>query len=238
MTSGPPALLTVVMAVHNEQATLRTALERLLEVEMPCDLDVLVVDDSSTDGGPDTIADLLERSDVRLIRLRTRVGKGGAVRAGIDAAKGQMLVCLDADLEYDPANIPALLYTVTTCRADVVYGVRSASRHAAFSFWYFLGNRALSLWASVLFNAWVTDVETCLKLAPTALWRELELTSDGFDIEAEVTAKLLERGSRICEVPASYVARSRADGKKIRAFDGVTAAWMLLRIRLTGSKRS
>jgi hypothetical protein len=118
--------------------------------------------------------------------------------------------------------------------ARVVYGKRSFGSHAAYSFWYVMGNKALAFWASFLFNAWLSDVETCLKLAPTSLWRQVAPRADGFGIEAEVTGKLLRRGERIYEVPIAYKARSREEGKKITAVDGLEALWILLRVRLAG----
>ena len=118
--------------------------------------------------------------------------------------------------------------------ARVVYGTRSFGSNAAYSFWYVMGNKLIAFWASLLYNAWLSDVETCLKLAPTELWRNIEFKASGFGIEAEVTGGLLRRGERIYEVPISYKARSREEGKKITWLDGVDALWILLRIRLLG----
>ncbi len=234
-TSDPPASVTIVMPVYNELATLRLALERLLAVELPIRREVLIVDDGSTDGCLDTIADLVEGDDgVRLIRQPTNQGKGAALRRGIDEASGELLGVLDADLEYDPGDFVALLHPILDEGARVVYGKRSFGSHAAYSFWYVMGNKALAFWASLLYNAWLSDVETCLKLAPTALWREVAPRADGFGIEAEVTGKLLQRGERIYEVPIAYKARSREEGKKITALDGLDALWILLRIRVAG----
>ena len=118
--------------------------------------------------------------------------------------------------------------------ARVVYGARSYGGHAAYSFWFVLGNKMLALWASFLFDAWLTDIETCLKVAPTTTWRALDLQSNGFGIEAELTGKLLSRRERVFEVPISYRARGREEGKKIQWTDGVAALWILARIRLRG----
>lgn len=224
--------LTIVMPVYNEAATLRTALERLLAVDMPLPSEVVIVDDGSTDGCTDLIADLVDDERVRLIRQVPNQGKGAALVRGFDEARGDLLTILDADLEYDPGDIPTLCAPALSGEATVVYGARSYGGHAAYSFWFVLGNKAVALWASMLFDAWITDVETCLKLAPTATWREVGITSSGFGIEAELTGKLLARGERIFEVPISYRARGREDGKKIQWTDGIEALWILLRIRL------
>jgi glycosyltransferase involved in cell wall biosynthesis len=171
---------------------------------------------------------------VRLIRQPHNQGKGAALRRGIAEASGGLLSILDADLEYDPGDFPNLLKPILDGDARVVYGARSYGGHAAYSFWFVLGNKGLAFWASLLFDSWLTDIETCLKVAPTALWRKVDLQSSGFGIEAEVTGKLLGMDERIFEVPISYRARGREDGKKIQWTDGVAALWILLRIRLRG----
>lgn len=226
--------LTIVMPVYNERKTLRTALERLLAVEMPVPTEVIIVDDGSTDGCTDLIRDLVDDERVRLLVQDPNQGKGAALRRGIAEASGELLTILDADLEYDPADFPALLAPILDREARIVYGARSYGGHAAYSFWFVLGNKFLALWASFLFDAWLTDIETCLKVAPTATWREVDLRSNGFGIEAELTGKLLHRGERIFEVPISYRARGREEGKKIQWTDGVVALWILLRIRFRG----
>jgi glycosyltransferase involved in cell wall biosynthesis len=226
--------LTIVMPVYNERETLRIALDRLLAVEMPIPTEVLVVDDGSTDGCTELITDLVEAGKVRLIEQGRNQGKGAALRRGIKEATGDLLTILDADLEYDPADFPALLRPILDGEARVVYGARSYGGHAAYSFWFVLGNKMLALWSSFLFDAWLTDIETCLKVAPTATWRKVDLRSNGFGIEAELTGKLLHLKERIFEVPISYRARGREEGKKIQWTDGVAALWILLRIRLRG----
>ena len=226
--------LTIVMPVYNERETLRTALDRLLAVTMPVPTEVLVVDDGSTDGCTETIADLVDAGSVRLIVQDPNQGKGAALRRGITEATGDLLTVLDADLEYDPADFPALLQPILDGDAKVVYGARSYGGHAAYSFWFVLGNKMLALWASFLFDAWLTDIETCLKVAPTGMWRKIDLRSNGFGIEAELTGKLLAMNERIFEVPISYRARGREEGKKIQWTDGVAALWILARIRLRG----
>jgi glycosyltransferase involved in cell wall biosynthesis len=229
-----PQLLTVVMPVYNERETLRAAVERLLKTELPLPVELVIVDDGSRDGSLDSVADLAEPGRVRLIRHLRNRGKGAAIRTGIEASRGDVLTILDADLEYDPADLAGLLRPVLEDEARVVYGTRAFGAHTAYSFWYVVGNKLVNLWASFLFDAWLSDVYTCLKMAPTELWRALDLRSTGFGIEAEATARFLSLGEQIFEVPVSYRARSREQGKKIRPADGLRALLILLRIRLAG----
>jgi dolichol-phosphate hexosyltransferase len=230
-----PTSLTIVMPVYNERATLRAALKRLLAVELPVEREVIIVDDGSTDGCIETVQDLIDGDeDVRCFRQSPNQGKGAALRRGFAEASGELLTVLDADLEYDPADFVDLLQPILHDDARVVYGTRSFGSNAAYSFWYVMGNKLVAFWASFLFDAWLSDVETCLKVAPTELWREVAPRASGFGIEAEVTGGWLRRGERIYEVPISYKARGREEGKKITWIDGVDAVWILLRIRLFG----
>ena len=230
-----PQSMTIVMPVYNEAATLRVAVERLLAVDLPVERDIVIVDDGSTDGCMATITDLIEGDPtVRTFRQEPNQGKGAALRRGFDEANGDLLTILDADLEYDPEDFVDLLQPILHEDARVVYGTRSFGSNAAYSFWYVMGNKLVAFWASLVFNAWLSDVETCLKVAPTSLWREIHPRSSGFGIEAEVTGGFLRRGERIYEVPISYKARSREEGKKITWVDGVEALWILLRVRLLG----
>jgi dolichol-phosphate hexosyltransferase len=232
MSTSPS--LTIVMPVYNERATVRAAVERVVKTPLPIPFELVVVDDGSTDGGLETISDLADPDRLRLVRRRHNRGKGAAIRTGIEAAGGDLLTIFDADLEYDPADVERLLQPIRAGEAAVTFGTRAFGSHTAYSFWYVVGNKAVNLWASFLFDTWLSDVYTCLKMAPTDLWRALNLRSDGFGIEAEVTAKLLRRGERVYEVPVSYRARGRREGKKIRAADGFRGMGVLLRVRLLG----
>ncbi len=227
-------LLTIVVPVYNEVTRIRTALERLLKTELPLPVEILVVDDGSTDGSCERIVDLVDSGALSLHRHGTNRGKGAAVRTGIDHASGDLLTICDADLEYHPEDYADLLKPILNGDARVVYGTRTFGAHTAFSFWYVLGNRVVNLWASFLYNAWLSDVETCFKVAPVSLWRSLQLKSDGFGFEAETTAKLLRAREPIYEVPISYRARARHEGKKLQWTDGVGALWILLRWRVFG----
>jgi dolichol-phosphate hexosyltransferase len=146
-------------------------------------------------------------------------------------ATGDYLVMCDADLEYVPAEIPVLLEPVLAGNAEVVYGIRTFGSHNAYSFWYVVGNKGVTTFANVLFNCYISDLETCFKLMPADLYQDLGIRSTGFGMEAEITGKLLRRGIRPYEVSVSYRARSREAGKKLSWRDGVAALWILLRER-------
>ena len=223
--------LSVLMPAYNEQKTLAAAVKRVLDVEYPCEVELIVVDDGSSDRTAEVLRDLAEP---RLLSHRHPVnaGKGAAIRTAVGLATGDYLIICDADLEYAPEQIPSLLAPVLAGEAEVVYGTRTFGSHTAYSFWYVMGNKGVTLAANILYDAYISDLETCFKLLPVALYRELEVRSTGFGMEAEVTGKLLRRGVRPYEVPISYKARSRAEGKKLTWKDGVEAIWILLRIRL------
>lgn len=222
--------LSVLIPVHNEERTLAALLDA---VEARAEVyELVIVDDGSTD----RTAQILEARNFRVraqvIRHPENRGKGGALRTAIAAASGDVAVVQDADLEYDPNDFPRLLAPLERPNVEIVYGTRSFSSHSAYSFWFVMGNKAVTLWNNLLFNSYLSDLETCYKLMPLRVWRELGLRSNGFEIEPEITAKLLKGGHRIFEVPISYAARSRAEGKKLTWRDGLRAVWTLTRIRV------
>ncbi|HEX5540005.1 MAG TPA: glycosyltransferase family 2 protein [Micromonospora sp.] len=222
--------LSILMPVYNEEDRIADAVKQALAVDYPCEIELVVVDDGSRDG----TSEILGRSDdtrMRVITHPRNYGKGAAIRTAVDHAEGDYLVILDADLEYDPQDIPKLLEPVLDGRAAVVYGNRTFGSHSAYSFWYVMGNKAVTTAANVLFNSYIGDLETCFKLMPVALYRSLDVRSRGFGMEAEVTGKLLRRKIRPYEVPISYRARNREEGKKITWKDGVEALWILARER-------
>jgi glycosyltransferase involved in cell wall biosynthesis len=224
-------MLSVLMPVYNEESSVSRALKQALAVTYPCDVEFVVVDDGSSDA---TAAELGALTDERLrvIHHERNKGKGAAIRTAVGHATGDYVVMLDADLEYDAADIPGLIRPVLEGRADVVYGSRQFGSHSAYSFWYVMGNKGVTLAANIIFNSYISDLETCFKLMPIELYRQLDVRSTGFGMEAEVTGKLLRRHIRPYEVPISYHARSRAEGKKITAWDGVEAVAILARERL------
>jgi dolichol-phosphate hexosyltransferase len=222
--------LSVLIPVYNEEQTL----DRLLDAveERPEVSELVIVDDGSTDRTSEILEARDFKGNVQIIRHERNRGKGAALRTAIAAATGDVALVQDADLEYDPAEFPLLLAPIERGRAEVVYGSRSFAAHSAYSFWFVIGNKLVTLWTNVLFNSYLSDMETCYKLMPLSVWRSLDLRSDGFDIEPEITAKLLKSGRRIYEVPISYAARGRVEGKKLTWRDGVTALWTLSRIRV------
>jgi glycosyltransferase involved in cell wall biosynthesis len=222
--------LSILMPVYNEEERIADALKQALAVDYPCPVEVLVVDDGSRDGTAEILAGL-DDARLRVITHPRNAGKGAAIRTAVAAADGDYMVILDADLEYDPNDIPKLLEPVLDGRATVVYGNRTFGSHSAYSFWYVMGNKAVTTAANVLFNSYIGDLETCFKLLPTALYRALDVRARGFGMEAEVTGKLLRRRVRPYEVPVSYRARGREEGKKITWRDGVEALWILGRER-------
>jgi glycosyltransferase involved in cell wall biosynthesis len=222
--------LSVLMPVYNEAETVATVVKRVLDVPYPCEVELVIVDDGSLDGTAGLLAEL---DDPRVVVHSHPVnrGKGAAIRTAAERATGTHVVMCDADLEYSPEDLPALLRPVLEGEAEVVYGTRTFGSHTAYSFWFVLGNKGVTFVANALFNSWISDLETCFKLMPLPLYRSLDVRSAGFGMEAEITGKLLKRGIRPYEVPIRYRARSREEGKKLTWRDGVEAVWILSRIR-------
>ena len=235
MSPGGP-LLSIVMPVFDEAETLRAAIARLAAVAMPCPWELVVADDGSTDGGTDDLSHGWAPSAERVVLVRSHVnrGKGSALRRGLAVARGEVLGVQDADLEYDPADIPDIVRPILDGTADVVFGSRQFGANASYSYWYTVGNRVISTAASMLFDRVVTDAYTCHKFFRREPYERLDLTADGFEIEAELTGGLLRQPVRYREVPIGYAARSRAEGKKIRPRDGVIGVGRLIRVRVTG----
>lgn len=219
------------MPVYNELPTLDTAVKEVLNVDYPCEVELIIVDDGSTDGTRDLYPALTTDPRVVLKLHESNQGKGAAIRTAAGLASGDYLIMCDADLEYSPDQIPLLLAPVVAGDAKAVYGSRTFGSHNAYSYVYVLGNRAITTWANILFNCYISDLETCFKLIPASLYRELDVRSAGFGMEAEVTGKLLRRGIVPYEVPINYKARSREAGKKLTWRDGVAAVWILARER-------
>jgi dolichol-phosphate hexosyltransferase len=230
--------LSILMPVYNERATLAAAVKEVLNVAFPCDVELVIVDDGSTDGTRELYASLGDDPRVSVHLHERNRGKGAAVRTAAGVASGDYVIMCDADLEYAPAEIPLLLAPVLAGDARVVYGTRTFGSHNSYSFVYVLGNKGVTLFANVIFNCYISDLETCFKLVPADLYRELDVRETGFGMEAEVTAKLLRRGIRPYEVPISYKARSREAGKKLTWRDGVAALWILTRVRLSRRPRA
>jgi glycosyltransferase involved in cell wall biosynthesis len=222
-------LLTVVMPVYNERATLEEIVERVLTV--PLRLELIAVDDASSDGSRERLLELgRERGFAVLLQERNQ-GKGAAVRRGIAAAAGDVIVVQDADLEYSPEEYPELLDLIVKGKADAVFGSRFIGRHRCFLFTHYLANLFLNFVTNVLYNTTMTDMETCFKAVRADLLKSIPLRSARFGIEPEITAKLFKRGARVYEVPITYEGRDYAEGKKITWRDGFPALWTLVKYR-------
>ena len=229
--------LSILMPVFNEERTLTAAIDRVFAVDYPCRMELIVVDDGSTDRTARILeaqrSDSRTAKDIVVVTHPSNRGKGAAIRTGLDYAAGSHLVILDADLEYLPSDIPALLAPVLAGFSDHVFGARVRGVNACFpSFRFAIGGRATTFFANVLYDACLTDMHTCLKLIPTEQLRSLTLTEGGFGLDTEMTARLLRCGIRPLEVPVSYHGRSVAEGKKITWRDGVACIAVLTRIRV------
>jgi dolichol-phosphate hexosyltransferase len=231
---SPPSL-SIVIPVFNEAATLAQVLAAV--DARPEVTEIVVVDDGSRDESPAIARAYPFRHPAKIIVQGANRGKGAAIRAGIGQATGDIVLIQDADLEYDPGDYTALLAPFDDPAVKVVFGSRSFTSHTAFSFWFVLGNKLVTLATNILFNTWISDMETCYKALRREVWVSLGLKSNGFDIEPEITAKTLMLGHRIYEVPIGYRARTREEGKKLEWRDGVRALWVLLRLRLTWKPR-
>ncbi len=221
--------VSFLIPAYNEAATIGEVLARVARLDL--ETQVIVVDDGSTDG----TAEIAEAAGATVVRQRNR-GKGAAIRAAIPLVEGDIAVIQDADMEYDPAEVPALIEPIVGGSADVVFGSRlSGGRpQRAYLFWHLVGNRFLSLLTNVLYNTTLSDMETGYKAFRIDVLRSLELREDGFGIEPEITGKVCLRKLRIYELPISYYGRSYEEGKKITWRDGFRAVWVLLRVRLVG----
>ena len=227
-------LLSVVVPVYNERNTVGEIIRRMRLVDLPIDREIIVVDDGSVDG-TDKILAALEDSTIRVASHETNRGKGAAVRTGVSRARGDLVLIQDADLEYDPQEWPRLLAPLLQGRSKVVYGSRYLGEREATSLLRWAGDRSLSVLTALLFNATLSDVETGYKLIDRAVLDSLDLTSDRFDFEPEITAKLLRRKYRIYEVPVTYAGRAGAEGRKFTWRDGLAAARTLIRLRFQRS---
>lgn len=224
-----PLRLSVVMPVYNEEETVDVSVRRVRAV--PAVTEIVAVDDGSRDGTRAVLQRLRDEGviDVLVLQDRNR-GKGAAVRAGIHHATGDVIVIQDADLEYDPAELPRLLEPIADGRADAVFGSRFlGGPHRVLYFWHRVGNGVLTLLSNMFTNVNLTDMETCYKMVRAPLLKRLPLRTDRFGIEPELTARLAQSGARIYEVPISYAGRTYAEGKKIGWKDGVAALWHIVR---------
>ncbi|MCC9308205.1 glycosyltransferase family 2 protein [Kitasatospora sp. RB6PN24] len=233
-----PVKLSLLMPAYNEEQTIAAVAGALLSQEYPVEIELIIVDDGSSDRTPLHIAQL---DDPRVITYRhpRNFGKGAALLTAAQLASGTHVLPFDADLEYSPADIPRLVEPVLAGRCDVVYGSRLFGANTVYqSYRFAMGNKMTTLAANLLFDAHLADMHTCLKLVPLALFRSLRLKATGFGLDTELTARLLRVGIRPFEVPVSYHSRSHTEGKKLTWHDGVGCLLMLARVRFGGGPRS
>jgi len=225
--------LSVIMPVYNEEATVEEIVARVMAESHEKEL--IIVDDGSLDNTSAILERLSERySDtIKLLRHETNKGKGAAVRTALAQISGDVVIIQDADLEYDPCDYGILVDPIEKGTADVVYGSRFIKGRRGTLLSNYLANRFLTFLTNLLYNATLTDMETCYKAIRASLLQDLVLRSNAFDIEPEITAKLLKAGARLCEVPITYAGRTHQEGKKIGWRDGLQAIWTLLKYRFT-----
>jgi dolichol-phosphate hexosyltransferase len=221
------------MPVYNEAPTVAKAIDELLATDLGMDFELIIVDDGSSDGTRAILdsADFPDR--VRVLHHEENRGKGAAVRTGLAEARGEFTAIFDADLEYEPDDLAELLPPLLEGRTNAVFGVRAFDGYTSHSFLYVMGNKCVTLVANVLFNVYLRDLMTCHKVIRTDIFKSLPLRAAGFSIEPEITARLLQRGERIFEVPIHYKARSFEEGKKLTAMDGVRVVATLARCRFS-----
>jgi hypothetical protein len=229
--------VSILMCAFNEQRTISQAVRDVLTVEYPCEIELIVVDDGSADATADLVARI---EDPRLIlhKHAQNRGKGAALRTAASLASGSHILPFDADLEYLPKDIPRLIEPVLTGRFEVVYGVRLFGYNTVYqSFRYAVGNKMLTTMTNILFDSYLSDMHTCLKLMPLETFKSLRLRQNGFGLDTEVTAALLRLGFRPFEVPVSYYSRSHAQGKKINWRDAVHCLRILFTVRAARKRR-
>jgi dolichol-phosphate hexosyltransferase len=225
-------MLSILMPVYNERERVERAITEVLDVELPQEFELIVVDDGSTDGTREILRAMSWDDRVRLIEHEHNRGKGAAVQTALAAARGEFSCIFDADLEYDPEDLARLMPPLLDGSTDVCFGVRAFDGYTSHSFLFVMGNKGVTLACNVLFNVYLHDIMTCHKMIRTSVLHSLDLHANGFTIEPEITARLVRQGERIFEVPVSYRARSDAEGKKLTARDGFRVLATLIRCRL------
>ena len=223
--------LSVIMPVYNEERTIQEIVKRVLEV--PLEKELVIVDDCSNDRTSELLKVYVNKAEIKVLRHEKNQGKGAAIRTGIQAATGDMIIIQDADLEYDPAEYPILVKPIVEGRADVVYGSRFLGLHRVFFFYHYLGNKFLTFLTNFLYNTMLTDMETCYKVFRAEVLKEITIHSNRFNFEPEITAKVFkQRKLRIYELPISYYGRDYSEGKKIGLRDVLPAIWAILKYRV------
>ena len=224
-------LVSIIVPVYNESASVAAVVDRLLTIDLPAEREIIVVNDGSSDGTREVLQQLEGTPRLTIVHVDQNRGKGHAIRVGISTARGDVIAIQDADLELDPAQLAGLVTPILAGRTDVVYGSRFLAGTPNAPRATLIANRFLTALTTVLFGSSITDMETCYKIMRTSVAKSLPLTANRFDIEPEITARLLRGGHAIAELPVTFTPRSRAAGKKIGWRDGITAVRVLLRNR-------
>jgi glycosyltransferase involved in cell wall biosynthesis len=224
-------LLSILMPVYNELERVEQAIAEVLRTQLPTDFELIIVDDGSTDGTREILRNGQWDERVRLIEHEHNQGKGAAIQTALREARGDFSCIFDADLEYDPEDLALLMPPLMDGRSNAAFGVRAFDGYTSHSFLFVLGNKGVTLACNVLFNVYLHDIMTCHKMIRTDLFQSLPLTAAGFSIEPEITARLVQKGERIFEVPVHYRARSNEEGKKLTAADGFRVIGTLVRCR-------
>ena len=231
-------MLSILMPVYNERERVEQAIAEVLSTELPTAFELIIVDDGSTDGTREILRNGDWGDRVRLIEHEHNQGKGAAIQTALREARGDFSCIFDADLEYDPEDLALLMPPLMDGRANVCFGVRAFDGYTSHSFLFVLGNKGVTLACNVLFNVYLHDIMTCHKMIRTELFQSLPLTAAGFSIEPEITARLVQKGERIFEVPVHYLARATEEGKKLTARDGFRVIGTLLRCRFGGGAKA
>jgi glycosyltransferase involved in cell wall biosynthesis len=226
-------MLSILMPVYNELERVERAIAEVLDTQLPTEFELIVVDDGSTDGTREILRSGSWDGRVRLFEHEVNQGKGAAIQTGLREARGEFSAIFDADLEYDPTDLGLLMPPLLDGRTNACFGVRAFDGYTSHSFLFVLGNKGVTFACNVLFNVYLHDIMTCHKMIRTDVFRSLPLQSAGFAIEPEITARLVQRGERIFEVPVHYRARATEEGKKLTALDGFRVLGTLLRCRFS-----
>jgi glycosyltransferase involved in cell wall biosynthesis len=226
--------LSIIMPVYNERSTIEAAVADALGAALPVESrELVIVDDGSTDGTREILRDGAWPDAVRILFHERNAGKGAAIRTALQHAQGELAAILDADLEYAASDLAPMLEPLLSGTASVVFGTRAWTSQSSFSFWYVIGNKAITFATNLLYNCWISDVMTCHKAMRTDLFRSLRLRERGFAVEPEIAARVMQSGARIFEVPVRYRARGREDGKKLTSIDGLRVLRTLVRCKVS-----
>ena len=228
--------LSILMPVFNELNTVESAITQTLAANIPVDFELVIVNDGSTDGTSRILNETNWPDNVRVFTHEQNRGKGAAIRTALQQARGTYSAILDADLEYEASDLAHLLEPLLRGKSNAAFGVRAFDGSSSHSFLYVLGNRGVTLACNLAFNVYLRDIMTCHKVIRTEIFKSLELRENGFPIEPEITARLIQHGERIIELPISYAARPTSAGKKLTSKDGFRVLRTIVRCRLQGGK--